>query len=308
MDRYKAASEGVSVRDVANAVQSAIDGKTVGKYIKGDNEQDIRLRLKTREKTTPDDLNELAIVSKYEDIVKLGRIAAIMTGHAPREIIRNDRQRNFVLHADIAGATITSAQDEALDTVAGVSLPRGYEVKPGLLRLEINESVGNLFLAIMLASFLVYTILVIQFESLTWPLVVFSAAPASIVGWSIALNINREPVNILVLIGAVILIGISVNMSILMIATINGLRKRGSSLQTAITEGTSVRLRPILMTTATTVFGALPICMASGAANQLNQPLALTIITGILSSAAFKLFGLPVVYQLVAKSFPQLKP
>jgi multidrug efflux pump subunit AcrB len=91
-------------------------------------------------------------------------------------------------------------------------------------------------------------------------------------------------------------------MAILMVATINDLRREGVDLRSAVIEGSAIRLRPILMTTATTVFGALPICIAGGAADQLNKPLAITIVAGLLASAAFKLIGIPVVYELVGRT------
>ena len=302
VDRYKASAKGVSVDDVAHAVQTAIEGKTVGKFIEGDQEQDIRVRLKTKDKTTPDDLKDLALRSGQDDFIVLGGIATVTTGRGPREIIRTDRQRNVILHGNITGVAISKGEEDVLTAARGIALPSGYTAKPGISRFELMESMEGLFYAVLLASILVYTILVIQFESLVWPLVVFTAVPISIVGPAIALNLGGSPVNVLVLIGAVVLVGIVVNMAILMVTTINDLRRHGVALRSAVIEGCATRLRPILMTTATTVFGALPICLAQGAADQLNKPLAITVVAGLLASAAFKLIGLPVVYELVAKT------
>jgi HAE1 family hydrophobic/amphiphilic exporter-1 len=307
VDRYKAASTGVTVDDIAHAVKAGIEGKNVGKFIQGDHEHDIRVRLKTREKTSPDDLENLALRSIHDDFSVLGRLATVSTGHGPREIIRSDRQRNVILHGAISGIAASDAERIVMDAARRLELPPGYSARPGASRMELMESMGNLSIAILLASLLVYTILVIQFESLIWPLLVFTVVPASMIGPAIALNVGNHPVNIFVLIGTVVLIGIVVNMGILMVATINEFRESGSTLRSAIINGCAVRLWPILMTTATTVFGALPICVASGVANQLNQPLAITIISGLLASTVFKLYGLPVLYEIVAESRQSLK-
>lgn len=302
VDRYKAAAAGASVEDVAQAVRCAIEGRVAGKFIVADQEQDIRVRLKTKEQTTTNDLGQLPVRTNQERPTLLGRIADIQSGTGTREILRADRQRNVVLHGNVTGMAISKGEEQALNVARSVNLPHGIEPRPGSTRFELAESLGSLGTAIGLASLLVYVILVVQFESLIWPLVVFSAVPIAIVGPAIALNLAGTPVNVLVLIGAIVLVGIVVNMAILMVATINDLRRHGMDLQNAIMEGAAVRLRPILMTTFTTAFGALPICIFQGAADQLNRPLALTLVAGLLASAVFKLIGLPVVYQFVARS------
>ncbi len=302
VDRYKASGENVSVDDVAQAVRAAIEGKLVGKFIAEDQEQDIRVRLKTRDRTTPEDLNNLPIRATQDRVSLVGRIAHVATGNGPREIMRTDKKRNVVFHANVEGVAAGTGAEEALNTARAAGLPSGYDVRPGAARFELMESLGSLSTAIALAAMLVYAILVVQFESLVWPFVVFTAVPVSIVGPAIALNLNGTAVNVLVLIGGVVLIGIVVNMAILMVATINDLRREGVDLRSAVIEGSAIRLRPILMTTATTVFGALPICIAGGAADQLNKPLAITIVAGLLASAAFKLIGIPVVYELVGRT------
>jgi len=302
VDRYKAAGEGVTVDDVSKAVRVAIEGNTVGKFITENQEKDIRVRLASKQGTTLEDLKNLPVRAAQDRVVLLGRIADVTKGKGPREIIRSDKRRNIVLHANFHQIAAAKGFEKAMDFAKTVELPLGYDVTPGAARFDLMESLGSLSLAIALAGMLVYAILVVQFESLVWPLVVFTAVPVSCIGPAIALLFTGMPVNVLVVIGGIVLIGIVVNMAILMVATINNLRRSGMDLRSGIIHGSAIRLRPILMTTATTVFGALPICVAAGAANQLNQPLGLTVVTGLLASAAFKLIGLPIVYSIVAKS------
>lgn len=302
VDRYKAASAGVSVEEVANAVRWAIEGRSIGKYMTEDQDQDIRVRLSTKDSTTVEDLRKLPIRNGAHDITLLGNIAEVQPGTGPREIVRHDRRRTLVFHGNVAGKAVSQGQDEALRAARSTNLPEGYDVQSGAERFELMESVASLSTAVALAAMLVYAILVIQFESLLWPLVVFTALPLTIVGPAIALTASGSPVSVLVLIGAVVLVGIVVNMAILLVATINDLRRRGKDLRTAVVEGSAIRLRPILMTTLTTVFGALPVCLSQGGADQLNKPLALTLIAGLLASTVFKLFGIPVVYEIVGKT------
>lgn len=302
VDRYKAATNGISVDDVAHAVRNAVQGKVVGQFRSGGLEQDIRVRLKTKDRTRIEDLKALPLRSAHGGTVFLGQVAEISTGSGPREILRTDRRRNVVFHANVVGEAVATGEAKALEKARSANLPAGYEAVPGAERFELMASLKSLSIALGLAALLVYTIVVVQFESLTWPLVVFSALPFTIVGPAMTLDYLQSPVNVLVLIGAVVLIGIVSNMSILMVATINDLRSRGLSTRDAIREGCAIRLRPILMTTFTTVLGALPMCIDSAGADQLNQMLALTIVSGLLASTLFKLFALPVIYELTART------
>ena len=302
VDRNKSAGLGVSVEEVAEAVRAAIEGKTVGKFLTGDQEQNIRIRLKTKDRTTVEDLNQLPLRSGSSGVTLLGYIADVEKGKGPREILRSERRRSIEFHGNVLGEAISKGQEESLRAASTVNLPKGYYAKPGAQRFELMESLGSLSTALALAIMLVYAILVVQFESLVWPLVVLTSVPLTIVGPAVALTATGSPVSVLVLIGAVVLVGIVVNMAILMVATINDLRQRGTVLEAAVVEGSVIRFRPILMTTLTTALGALPVVLSQGGADQLNKPLALTLIAGLLASATFKLFGLPVVYELVART------
>jgi multidrug efflux pump len=165
---------------------------------------------------------------------------------------------------------------------------------------ELISSLSDLAWAIGLAVLLVYVVLVVQYESLLWPLVVFSSIPMAIVGPSLALTATGGFINIQVMIGMLVLVGIAVNNAILIVVCANQLRSAGHPLSTAIVLGSVQRFRPILMTTLTTVFGALPVCLAWGGAAPLNRPLALTVGSGLVASTVFTLFLVPVVYSLVA--------
>jgi len=304
VDRDKAAGFGVSVEGVADAVSAAIEGKTVGKFLTGDREQDIRIRLRNKDRTTLEELFELPLLTEGRGVVSLDQISDIEKAKGPREILRHERRRNVEFLGNVVGTAISKGEDAALKAAGAVALPDGYYVKPGVQRMELSESMGSLVMALALSVGLVYAILVIQFESLLWPLIVLTAVPFTIVGPAAALSFSGKPINVLVLIGAIVLVGIVVNMAILMVATMNDLRKNGMALSQVVIEGPAIRLRPILMTTLTTALGALPVALSQAGMDQINKPLAVTLIAGLIASAVYKIFGLPLLYQMVAESRP----
>ena len=314
VDRYRAAAKGLTVDSVARIVSSAIEGKVVGKFIQGDEETDIRVRLSTKDRTTVDELKQLPLrIGRQEDsgrdsakqskpqMVLLGQIANLKSDDGPREIIRSERRRSLVFRANVVGKAFSKGEEEALTAAKSVGLPDGYRVERGAGAFELSSSLRSLTSALALAILLVFVVLAIEFESLVWPLVVFASIPMTIFGPALALNSGGMPVSVLVLIGMVILAGIVVRNAILMVAYTNYLRKEGKPVKTAILDACAVRLTPILMTTLTTVFGALPVCLAWGGAAPLNRPLGITVVTGLIASTVFTLFLVPVVYQKVAE-------
>ncbi|MEW6139394.1 MAG: efflux RND transporter permease subunit [Thermodesulfobacteriota bacterium] len=302
IDRYQAAARNLTVEDIAQTIRTAIQGKIVGKFIESDSETDIRVRLSTGENTTIHELQQVPmLVRGGDELVLLGQLASTEPGRGPLEIVRTDQRRSLVFHANVVGTSFSRGEEQALAASRSVELPSGYELRSGMEKSELISSLSDLAWAIGLAVLLVYVVLVVQYESLLWPLVVFSSIPMAIVGPSLALTLAGGFINIQVMIGVLVLLGIAVNNAILIVVCANQLRSAGHPLSTAIVEGSVQRFRPILMTTLTTVFGALPVCLAWGGAAPLNRPLALTVGSGLVASTVFTLFLVPVVYSLVAR-------
>jgi len=301
VDRYQAAARDLTVEDIAQTVRTAVHGKVVGKFIEGDTETDIRVRLRTGENTTIDELKQLPVLVRgMQETVFLGQLAATEPGQGPLEIVRTDQRRSLVFHANVVGTSFSRGAEEAVASVKSVGIPAGYDVRHGTEKSEMISSLSDLAWAIGLAGLLVYVALVVQFESLVWPLVIFASVPMAVVGPSIALAVTGSFINIQVMIGMLVLVGIVVNNAILIVVCINQVPAGGMPIRNAIIEGALQRFRPVIMTTLTTVFGALPVCLAWGAAAPLNRPLALTLASGLLSSTIFTLFLVPVVYGLLA--------
>ncbi len=302
VDRAKAAAAGITVQDVAEAVHCALEGTVTGNYFVENRPRDLRIRLATRERTSVEDLQLLPLVNHRGEKTLLGRVASIQEGQGPREILRFNGRRNIVFRGSIPDLPSSRVQDKAMAAAGDVELPAGYFLDPGSGRFELKESLQSMYTAIILAAMLVYVILVVQFESLVWPLVVICAPPFAAVGVALALEAGKRPVTILVLIGTVVLVGLIVNMAILLVTSINANRSRGMTLDRAVEEGAVLRFRPILMTTLTTVLGALPLCLTSSGAAELNSTVAVTVVSGLLAATVFQLLGVPAVYALAARA------
>lgn len=298
----KAAARGISVEEVGRTIRTAIEGKTVGKIVEAEKDSELKLRLNTKDRTTIDDLKLLPIVSPRGEMFLLGDFAEFVPGDGPREIIRNDRRRCVSMHANTEGLSFSKAEKEAREILNTVDLPKDFQIGSGGEKAELAASLGSLSGAITLSAVLVYVTLVVQFESFVWPLVIFVAVPMGLVGPVIATMFSGWTINMFNLIGLVALIGIVVNNSILIVAFVNSLRSNGMDVFSAIVQGSSIRLKPILMTTGTTICGALPLCLDFGGAAPFNKPLAITIASGLLVSTVFTLFLVPAVYLIVSRT------
>ncbi len=304
IDRYQAAQRGVSAKDLAGGVRTAIEGTVVGKFLQGAEEQDIRVRLSTGADTSLDELRTVPFLTPQEHVVSLGGVAAIQQSDGPREIRHSERKCSVSVHADGIGVDRGAAEDIAFALVRNVSLAAGVSVVPGSDRLERRAGFQSLLSAAFVAAALVYALLVAQFESLKRPLVIFASTPFIIVGPAVALYWLDLPVSALTLIGMIVLLGIVVNNAILMVTSISAQRIRRPMTAKAIIDGSAARLEPILITTATTILGAAPICLSTSGAASLHRSLAITVASGVACATIFTLLLTPVFYKLLAGSEP----
>ena len=322
IDRYKASARGLSIREVAEAIQTAVEGKLVGKFIREDKETDIRVRLRPGDREKVEDLKELPLRplsrqtadqerqsagERFDNMprqIPLGQVAELVSGKGPREILRTDRRRTVTVNANVVGEAFSKGEERARRLASAEQMPKGYEIEPGAERFELIGSLESLTLALLVALMLTYAVMAVQFESLRWPLVIMLTIPMTIAGPALILNLAHSPISVLVLIGGVVLIGVVVNNGILMVAYINELRSRGIPRKRAIVEGCKVRLHPILMSTGANVFGVLPVCLGWGSGAALRKTLALTVASGLTASLLFTLFLAPVLYDLASRLTP----
>ncbi|MGR3301518.1 MAG: efflux RND transporter permease subunit [Candidatus Scalindua sp.] len=248
------------------------------------------------------DLENFIVNPEGERPIPLAAVAEINIKESPGEIRRLNQERVVVVSANLVGRDLRSAVRNIEKKIANIRMPDGYEVSVSGQSREMLVAFSSMTFAILLAAFLVYIVMASQFESLLHPFVIMSTIPFALVGVVIALFITSKPISVIVLIGVVMLAGIVVNNAILLVDCINTRRKDGMSRRESIIEGCKIRLRPILMTTTTTVLGLLPLAIGLGEGAELRMPMGITVIGGLLFSTLLTLILVPVVYDIVERA------
>jgi HAE1 family hydrophobic/amphiphilic exporter-1 len=298
-DRRKLAFMGTTIAEAAEEIKRKIHGVVATAFKK--KEKTIDVRVKVREEDTRDisKVKELVVLRKEGKDIKLGSIADVTLEEGPSEIRRKGGERVITVAANVSGRDLGSVVEELKGKLRGGALSPGLIWFLGGQGSEIGESFRSLLFAALLAVFLVYIVMASQFESLIQPLIILFSVPFGIVGAIVALYLLKINLNVISLIGVVVLSGIVVNNAIVLIDYINRLRERGYELLEAVKRAGSLRLRPILMTTATTVLALLPMAVGRGEGAELRRAIGVTVIGGLLFSTLLTLLLIPVVYSFV---------
>ncbi len=298
-NRERLAALGLELADVAATVRSKVLGTVATDIQREDRQIDIRLRAQEEFRNSVNDLRNLTVAQQGTTAVPLSSVAEVEETEGPAEIRRSEGDRVAVITANLVGRDLGSVIEEITSTLGAMSLPPGYDWRIGGQGQEMETSFQSMRLAILLAIFMVYLVMASQFESLLHPLVILFSVPFALIGVLITLRLFSVTVSIVVLIGAILLAGIVVNNAIILVDYTNQLRREGMAKLDALRRAGSVRLRPILMTTATTVLGLLPMALGLGEGSELRAPMALTVIGGLLTSTLLTLLIIPAVYSLV---------
>ncbi len=303
VDRERAATLGLGVDDVGRALRFALAGRAVTDFIAEDRSIDVVLRLSRREIASPADLDRIVLFSRTAPRVpvRLGEIADVRLTPTPASILRDNQQRIVEVSAGLeADANLGDALAAAQAALVDLDLPDGYHLYEAgnLDALEQSERRNLQLLA--LAVFLVLVVMAVQYESLRNPLIILLSVPFAVIGVQLGLGWTETPVSMPVWLGLIMLAGIVVNNAIVLVEYIELERERGLSRVDAIVQAARLRLRPILMTTLTTVVGMLPLAMALGEGSEMLQPLAITIVAGLLFSTLVSLLLVPVMYRYLA--------
>jgi HAE1 family hydrophobic/amphiphilic exporter-1 len=291
IDRDAVARHGLRVREVADAIEAFLRGtRTETPYTEFADKISIRVELPDSARRRLPDVLDLTVSG-----VPLQELVSVRRGYGPVEIRREDQSRTVEVLADVTGG-LGRAVEQVKAELAGLSLPSLTTVEVGGRNEQMRRSFRSLLFAFGLAFFLVYLILAAQFESVVQPLVVLMAVPLAAVGAVVALWFAGDGLNVMSGIGVVILVGIVVNDAIIKVDFINQRREQGMPGRAAILEAGRLRLRPIVMTTVTTVLGLLPMALGWGAGADLRAPLAVAVIGGLLSATFLTLIVVPVIY------------
>ena len=295
VDRLRAGIFNMSVANVVTQIQDQLAGKKAGTVEKGGEMQDITLRLPDKGLA---DLSDM-IVKNGTQVIRINEIADIREGTSPKEIFRRNQIRigkiTAYMDKDIALDKMVKKVNQA---IVGISLPTDYKIKITGEEEKRQESMDALSFAMILSIILVFMVLAAQFESLLHPFTILLTIPVAVVGSILIFFILGQTLNIMAIIGIIMLVGIAVNNSILLVDRILQLQKDGVPRHLAIQQAGQQRIRPILMTTLTTILALLPLTFGFGESASLRAPMALAVIGGLTTSTLMSLIVIPCVFDV----------
>ena len=300
LDHAKASEFGLDATEVGKVIEMAIMGKsTSNSYTIGDNDYDIILQLEQSQRTNINDVMNLRISSSAGQFIRLGDIADVRYGSGPTRIEREDKQRQIVVYANTVGISpgdlIGKVRDEYIPEL---NLPPGYNYKMIGQADNMARSFKEVYKAVILAIVVVYMVLAAQFESFSQPLIIMVSLPFAIIGAILGLLVAGQTANMMSMIGFTMLLGLVTKNAILLIDYANQEREKGMSIREAVLLACSLRLRPILMTTLSTILGMLPIALGIGEGAELRQSMGVVLIGGLTTSTLLTLLVVPLIYLL----------
>ncbi len=300
-DRQKLANYGLNINQAAGLLRNKVQGDIATELNELDRKIDIRVRVLEEDRSSLFDLKNLTLDVPNRRPIHLSAVAEVVLEEGPTEIRRIGPQRVALISANIVDRDLQSVVSEIDLALQEFDLPPDMFAYVGGQSEERAVAFESMQFAILLAVFLVYLVMASQFESLVQPFIIMFAIPFALIGVALALYLTGLVLSVVVLIGAVILAGIVVNNSIVLIDFTNQLRGQGKDKFQAIQEACAVRLRPILMTTSTTVLGLIPMAVSLGEGSELRAPLAVTVIGGLMTSTLLTLALVPVLYTLMTR-------
>ena len=299
--RLAAAERGVSIETIGHTINALIGGQRVGKYTRGGRRYDVRVRLIPTQRTQSDDIERLWIWNNRGELVQLKDVVTVTEKPTLLTITRKDRERAISVFANVApGKSQATALQEAA-RIAKEVLPPGYRAVFGGSTETFKESFQSLVFALWLGILVSYMVLASQYNSYLHPITVLLALPFSVSGALLALWIGRQSINIYSLIGLILLMGIVKKNSILLVDFTNQLREQGVKVHDALMQACPIRLRPILMTSISTIAAAVPPALAIGPGAETRIPMAIAVIGGLTLSTILTLLVVPCAYSLFSR-------
>ena len=297
-DREKLAYYGVSNATAANFVRNRINGYTATKYREDGDEYDIIVRYAEEHRTSLSDVENITLYSSTTGRpIKLKEVATVTEEFAAPSIEREDRQRVVKVESDMApGVALGAAAAKVQTIIDAYDVPDGIFVELGGDIEDMNESTGDMMMLMVLIVILVYIVMATQFESMKMPFIIMFTIPFAFTGVFVALWLTGKPLSMIALIGAIMLVGIVVKNGIVMVDYTNLLCERGMKVMEAVVTAGKSRLRPVLMTSLTTIFGMVPMAIGTGNGSEMWQPMGIAIVGGLTFSTFLTLLVVPTIY------------
>lgn len=296
IDAEKASTFGLTVEAIQGQIEMNFLGSVVSTLREEGSEIDIALMYPEEDRKTIAHLENMKLNTPVGAAISLREVASFQEVQGPVTLIRQNQQAQINVGTEISDRDLSSVVNDIHVYLDSLQLPEGYSFTIGGQAEDMEESFQDLTLALIFSIFLVYAVMAVQFENFLFPFIIMFSMPATVVGVVLGLMVTGLAFSIPAFIGIIMLAGIVVNNSIVLVDYINILRRRGMERFEAIIEAGRSRLRPILMTTLTTVLAMIPLGLALGEGAEMQQPLAITIIFGLTVSSIFTLFLIPIIY------------
>jgi multidrug efflux pump len=303
IDRNRAADLGVSLQNIGRTLETMLGSRIVTNFLRGGEEYNVVLQAREENRATVDDLGNLYVRSdRNGEMVPLSALVTVEETAGPSSLRRFDRLRSITLSANLAPGY---ALGDALNYVEGVireEIPEGVQVSFDGESREFKQAGGRIWLTFAFALLIVYLVLAAQFESFVHPLVILATVPLALSGALVGLWLYNSSINVYSQIGGIMLVGIACKNGILIVEFANQLRDRGIEFVEAVIEAAAIRLRPVLMTSLCTAFGAVPLMIATGAGAESRHAIGAAVFFGTIFSLALTLYVVPALYALLARN------
>lgn len=297
-DRERMAQLGLDVARVAQVMETAVKGTVASRYRELGEEYDIRVQLSEKDRDSSKDLSSIPLLTASGGLIHLSDIASLEVGSGPVRIFRDDQKRSVSILANTMGRDLDSVVKDIKNSLSSLDLPMGYYVEYGGSYEDMRDSEVQLALAFLLAILLVYMIIAAEFESLVHPFTIMFSVPFAFTGSLWAIYLAGMTLSVNSGIGVIMLAGIIVNNGIVLIDYVNQLRSEGMPVKEALIEGGATRLRPILMTTLTTILALIPMAVMGGSGSEMRRPLAVSLMGGLAFGSVLTLLVIPTAYYI----------
>ena len=299
-DRDKLSYYGLNAATVAQFIRNRIYGYECTKYREDGDEYDIVVRYAEQFRESIEDVENITLYTPQGRAIKLKEVATIYEDFSSPEIERENRQRVVTVSGSVgAGVALGEAVAEVNAMLADYEVPTGLDLELGGSIEDQGEAFSDIGMLLILIVILVYIVMATQFESLAYPFIIMFTIPFAMSGVFIALWMTSTPLSLIALIGAIMLVGIVTKNGIVMVDYMNLLVERGSSVADAVIAGGKSRLRPVLMTSLTTILGMVPMAMGIGEGSETWQPMGISVVGGLLVSTFLTLFIVPALYAMM---------
>jgi multidrug efflux pump len=301
LNRDKVADVGASVASIGYTVETLLGGRQVTRFKREGEQYDVIVKVEDKDRTTPSDLTSIYVRGNEGELVQLANLVELKETVAPKELNHFNRFRAAIISANVAPGYTLSEVLDFMEATARETLPDEMQTTLDGQSREFRESGAALYFIFLLALAFIYLVLSAQFESFIDPFVIMLTVPLAITGAVITLFATNGTINVYSQVGLIMLVGLITKHGILIVTFANDLQLQGKSIREAVIHAASLRLRPILMTTAAMVLGALPLALAAGAGAESRQPIGWVIVGGLTVGTLLTLFVIPSVYTLVAR-------